>query len=186
MFDRITQLIFACACLAVAFGAMNITLASENSEIIDIDAIKCEVTSELLKRWVNTDDAPRYIHVEVGEGSFIDGDDDFFCSNGWHGSDCAFPASRERSKFHANGCNLEVAGIIDTRNPNAYTSRTSIQEDEQLLSLAFNYVMISEDGTRAKMLISRQLSRSSTRPHFLLYSSIVTAQKTTQGWAFSE
>ena len=186
MFDRITQLIFACACLAVAFGAMNITLASENSEIIDIDAIKCEVTSELLKRWVNTDDAPRYIHLEIGEDSFMDRDDDFFCSNGRHGNDCAFPANREDSNFPPHGCHLEMPGIIDKQNPTSYTVRYDLQADEQLLSLAINNVMVSDDGTQAKLLVSRHVSRTATEPGFLMYSSTIIAKKSSHGWSFYE
>ena len=186
MFDRFTQLMLACACLAVTFGMMNITLASENSEFIDRNAIKCEVTSELLNRWLISDGTPRYIHLEIGAGSFIDSADDFFCSNGRHGNDCAFPANREGSQFPPHRCNLEAPGIIDTQNPNSYTERHDLHADEQLLSLAINNVMVSNDGNQVKLLVSRHLNRTASEPGFLVYSSTIIAKKSSRGWSFYE
>jgi len=181
MFDRITQLVFACAFLSITFGVMQITLGTEYENYSKTDQDKCEVASAWIDRWTKSDGDPRYYDIEMGTAR-----PDWFGTCQDH--TCNVDLSQQRYALPRHKCGLETPGVVDTERPEGYINRKEMVADENLLNLGVHFVDISNDGTSANLFVSRYVVPSAF-PQLGCATGIyqsVSAKKTESGWTFYE
>ena len=182
MFDRITQLILACACLAITFGVMNITVAAQNAQYQISDEAKCEIATAWIERWSNSESSPRYYDVEIGSVPHR------FFPVRCNGLTCEPDLTKKRFAMPSHKCGLESIGVIDTHRRHGYTNRNEMFANEKLLSLGVHFVDIAGDGQSANLFVSRYVVPSED-PYLYCgtgaYFSI-SAKMSESGWTFYE